>query len=318
MRTLIFPSFKNSNPKSKKKTTKKAQGRLESTLEIVGYQCGSDRTMAKIQMKPKLKKEEEQAQVSTVLSSFVSRLIVVAGTYDGVLVGWDSSSNNESSPEVLKMSFALAGAHEGSVRSLEMNCGQNEPGQLISAGYDEVIKVLDLNKHVERGEARTPPELKTPMCMALAPPSGATHALVGLSSGTLVLYDIKTWNVVHVLGGHTSPNKAGVSCVAVHPSGKLALSGGRADGTIRVWDLMRGRLAHVHTVTKGRSIDHLIWSKDGSRFAFCHKTHLTVRDVATGHWNPQLMAWPLLVNSMHPRVFFWLLFARMAVSVCFV
>ena len=72
MRTLIFPSFKNSNPKSKKKTTKK-----ESTLEIVGYQCGSDRTMAKIQMKPKLKKEEEQAQVSTVLSSFVSRLIVL-------------------------------------------------------------------------------------------------------------------------------------------------------------------------------------------------------------------------------------------------
>ena len=84
------------------------------------------------------------------------------------------------------------------------------------------------------------------------------------------------------MGGHTSPNKAGVSCVAVHPSGKLALSGGRADGSIRVWDLMRGRLAHVHTVTKGRSIDHLIWSKDGSRFAFCHKTHLTVRDVATG------------------------------------
>jgi len=43
----------------------------------VGYQCGSDRTMAKIQMNPKLKKEEEQAQVSTVLSSFVSRLIVL-------------------------------------------------------------------------------------------------------------------------------------------------------------------------------------------------------------------------------------------------
>jgi len=33
--------------------------------------------MAKIQMNPKLKKEEEQAQVSTVLSSFVSRLIVL-------------------------------------------------------------------------------------------------------------------------------------------------------------------------------------------------------------------------------------------------
>ena len=43
------------------------------------------------------------------------------------------------------------------------------------------------------------------------------------------------WSCLHILGGH----KATVSDVAVHPSGKLALSVSR-DNTLRLWNLIEG------------------------------------------------------------------------------
>ena len=82
-----------------------------------------------------------------------SRLIIVAGTYDGVLAGWDTSTdsnilaqenNNDEYDDVekridlkllrskndgihLKLSFAMA-AHEGSVRCVDIAGGSSSPG----------------------------------------------------------------------------------------------------------------------------------------------------------------------------------------------
>ncbi|KAL7469786.1 hypothetical protein ACHAXS_010052 [Conticribra weissflogii] len=277
---------------------------------------------------------------------FPQRLVIVAGTYDGVLAGWDTvehfreQDKNDIELKLLrrndgthlKLSFAMA-AHEGSVRCLDIataasasisvkhadgakgkNTGKMkkrkrldesknedneveeysdetpEPGSLLSGGFDETINVFNLQKHNQTGELKTPNDLGSPLCCSFAPPSSSsssppTHALVGLTSGKVVLYKKRDWSVQHVLSGH---DDGGVQCLAVHPTGRMALTGGR-DGKIVLWDLMKGRLAFVHKLPsrgkgKGRkeTVNHIIWSDDGNRYAFCYGTKITARDVTSG------------------------------------
>ena len=249
-------------------------------------------------------------------SDIPSRIIVVAGTYDGVLAGWDTMSHidKEDGEErkkkkaqkrkngLLEMSFAMP-AHEGSVRCLSISSWReskkskskdekpSEPGLLLSGGFDEALRVFDLKKHAEAGETKTPQDLGTPTCACFAPPGeNPTHCLVGLTSGKISLYKKKDWSVAHVLGGgHSSDGTTtgeGVSCLAVHPTGKLALSAGVRDGKICLWDLMKGRLAFVHKVSslskRKERISSIAWSHDGSRYAFCHGKKLTARDAISG------------------------------------
>ena len=101
--------------------------------------------------------------------------------------------------------------------------------------------------------------------------------------------------VQHILPGH---DDRGVQCIAVHPSGKMALSGGR-DGKICLWDLMRGRLAYVHKIPnagkKGRkaTVNHIVWSGDGRRYAYCtHEGNVHAKEMETGR--------ELLDIQMHP------------------
>jgi protein MAK11 len=244
-------------------------------------------------------------------SKLPKRLIIVAGTYDGVLAGWDTVTHNrdkndegslgdQNDGEYLKMSFAMA-AHEGSVRCLSISSlaehsqsssaekqVERIPGTLMSAGFDESIQVFSLNTHRAAGELKTPSDLGSPTCSCFAPPlsTAPTHALVGLTSGKIVLYKKRDWSVQHVLAGHDSVG--GVTCVAVHPSGRMALSGGR-DGKLILWDLTRGRLAFVYKLPKlskkalvKSAINCIVWSEDGNRYAFCYDKRVTARDMATG------------------------------------
>ena len=243
-----------------------------------------------------------------------SRLVIVAGTYDGVLAGWDTevkdikSNNDQKDVEsansllemlnpatdekdsFLKMNFAMA-VHDGSVRSLSIasNNKQNDivPDTMISCGYDESINTFSLTKQTQSGELKTPSNLGTPTCSSFAPPnqSSPTHVLVGLSSGKIVIYRRKDWSVVHILAGH---DDKGVTSIAVHPSGKMALSGG-SDGKINLWNLMTGKLAFVHKIPNANArgmkctINDIIWSNDGKRYAFCtHQGNITARDMETG------------------------------------
>ena len=228
-------------------------------------------------------------------SIYSSGLVIAAGTYDGVLAGWEFTE--QTKPEIgsdvrpLTLSFATS-VHEGSVRSLCMagNVNKNEPGALLSCGYDETLKTHDWNKRqTSSGEVRTPAGFGTPICSAFAPPTGhSTHCVVGFSSdGKICIYKKRDWSVQHVLAGHDG----GIGALAVHPTGKLALSGGIVDGKLKLWDLTKGRLSFVDKITPvstrgGRarydSITSVIWSEGGDFYAFSHGTHVTVRDVATG------------------------------------
>ena len=276
-------------------------------------------------------------------SQLPDRLVVTAGTYDGVLAGWDTvvqsskqddekesnknkgnenllqmlnSASQQDDNAYLKMSFAMA-VHDGSVRCLSISSNENNaqngngkaskdqdqhvdhpiiPGTLLSAGFDESLAIFSLTKYAQAGEMKTPSNLGTPCCSSFAPPNepSPSHVLVGLSTGKIIIYKRKDMSVQHILPGH---DDKGVSCIAVHPSGKMALSGGR-DGKICLWDLMRGRLAFVNKVknpSKGRkaTVNHIVWSGDGQRYAYCtHEGNVQSREMESGQ--------TLLDIQMHP------------------
>lgn len=241
-------------------------------------------------------------------NSVPTKVVIAAGTYDGVLAGWELNDEKK-----FHLSFASP-VHGGSVRSLAIaqpTTGQNSPthpGGLLSCGYDEMLKIHDFAKRlVSSGEVRTPADLGTPVCCSFAPPLDlastaaslpSTHGVVGFSSGKLVIYKKRDWSVQHILAGHEGAG--GVSSLAVHPSGKLALTGGASDGKLKLWDLTKGRLAYVSkiapasTTVQGRThydpIVSIVWSLPlenqsssiGEAYAFCYGTHVTVRDVGTG------------------------------------
>jgi protein MAK11 len=73
-----------------------------------------------------------------------------------------------------------------------------------------------------------------------------THLLSASEDGTLALFHARDWAVLRILKGH----KGRVNALAVHPSGKLALSVSR-DRTLRMWDLMRGRAGASVKIYKG-------------------------------------------------------------------
>jgi len=180
--------------------------------------------------------------------------------------------------------------------------GEPSPKTLLSGGYDETINVYNLIKRSQEGEIKTPNDLGSPLCCSFAPPSSSsnnfdastittvsTHAMVGTTSGKIILYkNNKDWSIEHVLSGH---HPTEVSCLAVHPTGKLALSGGKSDGKLILWDLMKGRMAYVHKVVLASSskrrkenatINHIVWSGDGMRYAYCYGTKITVKDANSG------------------------------------
>ncbi len=303
------------------------------TITLIYQKINTERSIIVIEMDKEIQ-----------LTKFPDRLVIVAGTYDGVLAGWDSkttadvngdddndgktndksyndkslldmlnaASEDRDEDSFLKMNFAMA-VHDGSVRSLSIasalqrspqqknknkrndsstdnitNSSNLVPDALISCGYDESVNIFSLSKQRQSGELKTPSNLETPTCSSFAPPDdpSPTHVLIGLSSGKIVIYRKKDWSIQHILACH---DEKGVNSIAVHPSGKMALSGGK-DGKICLWDLMRGRLAFVHKITGGSlirskcTVNHIIWSDDGKRYAYCtHEGNITARDMETGN-----------------------------------
>ncbi|GAX10508.1 protein MAK11 [Fistulifera solaris] len=195
------------------------------------------------------------------------RVIVAAGTYDGVLAGWELTTRKNK----FEIVFASP-SHIGSIRSV---AHQDTQHTVVSCGYDEVIKTHNFAKRqTDTGEVRTPSAYGTPCCSSFA----QNHCLVGFSEGHIVIYKKRDWSVQHVLKGH----EGGVSSIAVHPTGKMALTGGSRDGKLKLWDLTRGRLAFSTKIASKESIDTVVWASDGSSYGFGYGSHVTVRDVASG------------------------------------
>jgi protein MAK11 len=148
------------------------------------------------------------------------------------------------------------GAHIGAVKAVAVD----EAGEILATGgEDEYIKLYNLKTRTERGELFQHKGSITALAFFKS-----SHLLSASADGMVCIWRTHDWLCLHVLGGH----KDAVTCLALHPSGRMALSGSK-DRTLRLWNLVEGRCAYITkpTFPKGAVIERVEWSPSGSFYA---------------------------------------------------
>lgn len=175
---------------------------------------------------------------------------ILIGTYEDYVVGYQiEAASKRKTPVSLEQSFAIRG-HSGSVKCL---AGSLNGHLVLSAGFDEMVNVLNLKKRklLQTAEIAV-------ICASFV---GDTHVICGCDDGSVLIYEITkgSMNLEKTLCGH----KGSVTSISVHPSGKVLLSLSK-DNTMRTWNLIKGRCAYVTNI---KSQAHIVqWSKTGNEF----------------------------------------------------
>ncbi|CAD1473595.1 unnamed protein product, partial [Heterotrigona itama] len=158
----------------------------------------------------------------------------------------------------MEKSFATH-SHVNSIRSVASN-----KNFLASSGADDSIYLYDLNNRVEFG--RLMHHNDTVNCIVFAP--DASHLFSCSNDGTIAAIRCGNWQMEK---HWQKPHKGlTVNTLAIHPSGKIALSTG-ADGILRTWNLVKGRQAYATNLTPRLKLDakniHILkWSPNGDKY----------------------------------------------------
>lgn len=70
-----------------------------------------------------------------------------------------------------------------------------------------------------------------------------------------------------------------INAISIHPSGKLALSVAK-DKTLRMWNLMTGRLSYVNNLKQAAEL--VTWNPVGDQYIIGYETTLAICDVQSG------------------------------------
>ncbi|CAK9046010.1 unnamed protein product [Durusdinium trenchii] len=98
--------------------------------------------------------------------------------------------------------------------------------------------------------------------------------ITGSSDGQVCIWRCSDYELLLKFRGH----KASVTCLAVHPSGRMMASAGR-DQRIQLWDLTRGTSAAHLSVLE--AVEALEWSPDGQSIAALSPRDLVAVEVAS-------------------------------------
>ncbi|KAG8221093.1 WD40-repeat-containing domain protein [Butyriboletus roseoflavus] len=183
----------------------------------------------------------EPSRKSELPASFV----VVAGSYEKLLYGLEGTiTSSESGYEFHLNPIFIFPAHVSSIKAVAAS--PNGGKWLATGSSDEIVKVWDLARRKEIGGLMHHQGSIT----YLQFPS-RSHLLSASEDGTLCLFHARDWTVLRSLKGH----KGRVNSVAIHPSGKVALSVGH-DKT----------LAYVGFDACHEEGEVVRWSSSGSMF----------------------------------------------------
>jgi len=180
-------------------------------------------------------------------SDLAKNLEILVGTYEEYVIGY-RMCKQEDGEFSLEQSFTSR-AHSGPVRSLaalSKFC--------ISGGSDELCKVFDMSARVEGGTLMH--HEGTVSCLA----SHEQHLVSASDDNSLCVLRAGSWQLEKSLYKHS----AGITALALHPTGKLAFSAGK-DRKLITWNLVKARPAFI-TNLKGIA-EFITVSPDGTRFA---------------------------------------------------
>ena len=124
---------------------------------------------------------------------------------------------------------------------------------LISGGFDEMLRVYEIEKKLELGS------LLENQGSINAIDSTATHVICGNDQGRVTIWRTKDWNLLHSMKGH----KKAVTGLSLHPSQRMALSVGR-DCRLYLWNLITGRPTFKHKLKT--PAEDVVWSPCGEFF----------------------------------------------------
>ncbi|RHY34262.1 hypothetical protein DYB32_001065 [Aphanomyces invadans] len=127
-----------------------------------------------------------------------STLQIVAGTYEGMLYGWEASTKDLTGKKprtALKMIYGYP-AHTECIKALAMMM-EHDGKTLLTGGNDEMIKIYNVKKKVEVGILMQHKGAIT--CLEYY---GKSHVLSGSADNTICIWRTSDWNCIHILGGH--------------------------------------------------------------------------------------------------------------------
>ncbi|KZP28738.1 WD40 repeat-like protein [Athelia psychrophila] len=182
---------------------------------------------------------------------------IITGSYEKLLYGLAGSlTPSADAPHGYTVAVAASFIFPAHVSCIKAVAASPAGGKWLATGSaDEIIKVWDLRRRKEVGGLMHHEGSITQLSFPTR-----SHLLSSSEDGTLTLFRARDWAVLRVLKGH----RGHVNGFSVHPSSKVALSVGR-DGTLRMWDLMRGK--GCASTKLGKEGERVVWSKKGGVFA---------------------------------------------------
>ncbi|XP_033207209.1 p21-activated protein kinase-interacting protein 1-like [Belonocnema kinseyi] len=197
---------------------------------------------------------------------------VIVGTYEQFLLGY--KIDNVVNEYRMEQTFATH-SHLASIRSVACN-----KHYLASGGADETICLYDMRYRSENGKLMHHNDSVN--CVTFTP--DASHLLTGSSDGSIGVVRCGNWQVEKLW---QKPHKGlPIEALAVHPSGKMALSTG-GDGVLRTWNLVKGKLAYATNLVPrwkafAKNINILKWSPNGEKYLIATNNKVDVYSVETG------------------------------------
>ncbi|KAI7831409.1 WD40-repeat-containing domain protein [Gamsiella multidivaricata] len=187
---------------------------------------------------------------------------IVAGTYENILYGVDAYWNEDMT---LRLSpVFIFSAHIGCIKSLAIG------GHLLASGStDEKIQLYDLKRRKELGALLQHQGTITSLTF-----HNKTHMLSGSEDGKVCVWRSKDWECLKSMKGH----QASVHSIAIHPSGKIALSVS-VDHSVRLWNLLLGKQASMTRLqAEGLKV---AWNPSGTGYSIMFDQEIGIYDMAT-------------------------------------